>query len=163
MKRVIKFLKDDLPLVIAGLALCLSILLAVINAITRYTISYTMNGSDAIITLCFAYTVYVGSAAAFKRGQHYGVDVLVSRLAVRHRMAVQAVLDILILVIMCLGFWLSVQLTAKAGNKTFEGLRLPYTVYDLSAVIGFGYSIIYAAEFLVKDVKKLMKKGADAA
>lgn len=163
MKRVIKFLKDDLPLVIAGLALCLSILLAVINAITRYTISYTINGSDAIITLCFAYTVYVGSAAAFKRGQHYGVDVLVSRFSERHRMFTQTVLDILILVIMCLGFYLSVQLTMKAGNKTFEGLRLPYTIYDMSAVIGFGYSMIYALEFLFKDAKKLLKKGDEAA
>ncbi|MCI7136218.1 MAG: TRAP transporter small permease subunit [Clostridiales bacterium] len=163
MKRVIKFLENDLPLVIAGTALALSILLAVINAITRYTLSYTMNGSDAIITLCFAYTVYVGSAAAFKRGQHYGVDVLVSRFSEKTRRVVQTVLDVLVLVVMCLGFWLSVQLTMKAGNKTFEGLRLPYTIYDFSAVVGFGYSVLYALEFLASDIKKLIKKGADAA
>lgn len=163
MKKVIKFLENDLPLVIAGTALVVSVILAVINAITRYTISYTINGSDAVITLCFAYTVYVGSAAALKRGQHYGVDVLVSRLSEKGRETVQIMLDVLILVIMCFGFWLSIQLTIKAGTKTFEGLRLPYTIYDLSAVIGFGYSVIYALEFLVNDIKKLRRKETDAA
>lgn len=162
MKRIIKFLKDDLPMIIAGTALVVSIVLAVINAITRYTLSFTINGSDAVITLCFAYTVFVGSAAALKRGQHYGVDVLVSRLSEKNRRITQTALDVFILVIMCLGFWLSVQLTMKAGNKTFEGLRLPYTIYDLSAVIGFGYSIIYALETLVNDAAGLIKKEADA-
>lgn len=162
MKRIIKFLKDDLPMIIAGTALVVSIVLAVINAITRYTLSFTINGSDAVITLCFAYTVFVGSAAALKRGQHYGVDVLVSRLSEKNRRITQTALDVFILVIMCLGFWLSVQLTMKAGNKTFEGLRLPYTIYDLSAVIGFGYSIIYALETLVNDAAGLRKKEADA-
>ena len=56
MKKVIKFLENDLPLVISGAALSISVLLATINAITRYTISYTINGADAFITLCFAYT-----------------------------------------------------------------------------------------------------------
>lgn len=163
MKRAIKFLENDLPLIIAGTALVVSIFLAVINAVMRYTLSHTISGSDALITLCFAYTVYVGSAAALKRGQHYGVDVLVSRFSEKTREIVQVVLDVLVVVIMCFGFWLSVQLTIKAGTKTFEGLRLPYTIYDMSAVIGFGYSVIYALEFLVNDIKKLRRKETDAA
>lgn len=104
MKKVIKFLENDLPLVISGAALSISVLLATINAITRYTISYTINGADAFITLCFAYTVYVGSAAAYKRGQHYGVDILVANLPKEAQKWVQVLLDVCMAVIMILGF-----------------------------------------------------------
>lgn len=162
MKKLLKFLKDDLPLVIAGFALSVSVLLAIINAISRYTLSHVIPGADAVITMCFAYTVYVGSAAAFKRGQHYGVDVFVSRLSVKNKMIVQFTLNILIFIIMCLGFYLSLQLTMNAGYKRFEGLSLPYTVYDMSAVIGFGYSILYAIEFVIADVKQLFRREATA-
>lgn len=158
MKKLIKFLEDDLPLVISGTALTASVVLAVINAVCRYTISHMINGADAWITLFFAYTVYVGGAAAYKRGAHYGVDIFVAQLSKRNKKIVQVILDLCILIIMALGLWLSIQLTLKAGNKTFEGLRMPYTVYDLSAVIGFGYSVIYAIEFLVKDFTELMRK-----
>ncbi|WP_195277020.1 TRAP transporter small permease [Anaerotruncus rubiinfantis] len=159
MKRLIKFLESDLPLMISGGALTLSIILAVVNAVLRYSISYTINGADAVITLCFAYTVFVGSAAAYKRGAHYGVDVLVSHLSERSKKVVQVLLDAILIVVMLLGFWLSVNLTKNAGNKTFEGLSiLPYSVYDMSAVIGFGYSIVYSVEFFIADLKKLTQK-----
>lgn len=161
MKKTLKFLENDLPLVISGGALALSVLLAIINALSRYTFSHVIKGADAIITLCFAYTVYVGSAAAFKRGQHYGVDVFVSRLSEKNKLKVQFILNIVILIIMALGFLLSLQLTMNAGYKRFEGLQLPYTVYDMSAVIGFGYCVIYAVEFVISDVKALFgKEGA---
>lgn len=159
MKKLVRFLENDLPLVISGTALTASVVLAVVNAVCRYTISHVINGADAWITLCFAYTVYVGGAAAFKRGAHYGVDIFVAQLSKRNKQIVQVVLDLLTLIIMLLGLWLSIQLTMKAGNKTFEGLRMPYTIYDMSAVVGFGYSVIYAAEFLVKDAKELTRKG----
>lgn len=163
MKKVIKFLENDLPLVISGAALSISVLLATINAITRYTTSYTINGADAFITLCFAYTVYVGSAAAYKRGQHYGVDILVANLPKEAQKWVQVLLDVCMAVIMILGFWLAYNLTAKVGTKTFEGLSsISYVWYDAAAVIGFGYSIIYSIEFLVKDIKNLKRKEAEA-
>lgn len=162
MKRFIKFIKDDLPLVLACCTLTASVVLATVNAICRYTLSHMIPGADAWVALFFAYTVYVGSAAAFKQGAHYGVDVFVNRLAPQKQKIVQALVDVIVLLVMGLCFWLSIQLTMKAGNKRFEGLGMSYIIYDMSAVIGFGYSIIYAVEFLIADIKKLVKK-EDAA
>lgn len=158
MKRFVKFLKDDLPLVMACVTLVASVVLATVNAICRYTLSHMIPGADAWVALFFAYTVYVGSAAAFKHGAHYGVDVFVDKLSDKNKKIVQAIVDVIVLIVMCLCFWLSVQLTMNAGNKRFEGLGMSYVIYDMSAVIGFGYSIIYAVEFLIADVKKLLKK-----
>ena len=158
MKKVMKFIMDDLPLVLACVTLVASIVLATVNAICRYTLSHVIPGADAWIALFFAYNVYVGSAAAFKHGAHYGVDVFVDRLSPKNKKIVQALVDVIVLVVMCLCFWLSIQLTLKAGNKRFEGLGMSYVIYDMSAVIGFGYSIIYALEFLIADVKKMGKK-----
>ena len=90
------------------------------------------------------------------------MDVFVNRLAPQKQKIVQALVDVIVLLVMGLCFWLSIQLTMKAGNKRFEGLGMSYIIYDMSAVIGFGYSIIYAIEFLIADIKKLVKK-EDAA
>ena len=158
MKKFLKFIKDDFPLVLSCVTLVASILLATANAICRYTLSHMITGADAWVALFFAYTVYVGSAAAFKQGAHYGVDVFVDKLSTKNKKFVQILVDIVVLLVMGLCFWLSVQLTMNAGNKRFEGLGMSYVVYDMAAVIGFGYSIIYAVEFLIADVKKLIKK-----
>ena len=160
MKRILKFFENDLPLVISGVALAASVTIAVVNAILRYTISHPIPGADAIITLCFAYTVYVGSAAAFKKGAHYGVDVFVTKFSPKNQLIIKTVLDILIFVIMCLCFGLAFKLTMNAGNKRFEGLKASYVVYDFSAVLGFAYSILYAIEFVISDMKKLSGKEA---
>lgn len=158
MKKFVKFIKDDFPLVLSCVTLVASIVLATANAICRYTLNHMITGADAWVALFFAYTVYVGSAAAFKQGAHYGVDVFVDKLSTKNKKIVQAIVDVIVLAVMCLCFWLSVQLTMNAGNKRFEGLGMSYVIYDMSAVIGFGYSIIYAVEFLIADVKKLIKK-----
>lgn len=160
MKRFIKFIKDDFPLVLACCTLTASVVLATVNAICRYTLSHMIPGADAWVALFFAYTVYVGSAAAFRQGAHYGVDVFVNKLSSKNQKTVQAIVDVIVLAVMCLCFWLSVQLTMNAGNKRFEGLGMSYVIYDMAAVIGFGYSIIYALEFLIADVKKLLQKEA---
>lgn len=162
MKKIVKFLKDDLPLVLACCTLTASVVLATVNAICRYTLARMIPGADAWVALFFCYTVYVGSAAAFKQGAHYGVDVFVNRLTAKNQKILQAVVDVIVLAVMCLCFWLSVQLTLKAGSKRFEGLGMSYVIYDMAAVIGFGYSIIYAIEFLITDVKKLIKKEGTA-
>lgn len=158
MKKCIKFVKDDFPLVLACCTLLLSIVLATINAISRYTTSHMISGADAWVALFFAYTVYVGSAAAFKQGAHYGVDIFVNRFSDRNQKTVKIVVDLAVLFVMALCFWLSVQLTLKSGNKRFEGLGMSYVIYDMSAVIGFSYSVIYSVEFLLNDLRKLTQK-----
>lgn len=156
---MLKKILHSIPLVIASAALFCAIALCFVNVVTRYFFSFTYNGLDAAITLCFAYTVFVGSAAAYKLKMHYGVDSFVATLSAQNRAAAQVLLDILLLVIMLCGTYLSVVLSVKAMGKTVEGLNIPYFWYDLSAVIGFLYCTVYSAEFLAEDIRDAKKVG----
>lgn len=157
MKKITTALRN-LPLVIASTALILSVILCVMNVITRKIFSFTFNGFDAMMTLCFGYTVFVGSAAAYEKGMHYGVDVLVSTLPAGARAAAKVVLDVVMTVVMACGTWLSYVLSVNAMGKTMEGLNIPYFWYDIAALIGFFYSTVFSLEFLWKDICGL--KGA---
>ncbi|MCC8059300.1 MAG: TRAP transporter small permease subunit [Clostridiales bacterium] len=154
MKKLIKFL-DNLPLVISGTALTLSIILCFVNVIGRYFFSFTFNGFSAVMTLCFAYCVFVGSGAAYRYGMHYGVDVFVASLSPGGKAISKVLLDVLMILIMAFGTYLSFVLSLKATSKTLEGLNISYFWYDLSAVIGFAYSFIWSLIFMIKDYKKM--------
>ena len=160
MKKILTALRN-LPLVAASAALILSILLCFMNVVTRKLFSFTFNGFDAMMTLCFGYTVFVGSAAAYEKGMHYGVDVLVSALPAGAKAAAKVALDVVMVMVMVCGTYLSVVLSVNALGKTMEGLNIPYFWYDLAAVIGFGYSTVFSLEFLWRDVRALRAPASD--
>ena len=59
-----KWIIVHLPELIAGAALVLAVSLTVINAFTRYFLSFTIKGSDEINILAFAWMVFPGCACA---------------------------------------------------------------------------------------------------
>lgn len=160
MKKVRTALRN-LPLAVASAALILSIILCFMNVITRKLFSFTFNGFDAMMTLCFGYTVFVGSAAAYERGMHYGVDVLVSALPPKGQAVAKVMLDVVMTVVMACGTWLSYVLSVNAMGKTMEGLNIPYFWYDAAALIGFAYSTVFSLEFLWKDLRALKAPAQD--
>lgn len=78
MKKTLKWILCNPMEIMAAAALTASILISVTNGLTRYLIKYTWNPGTDVNTICFAYVVFCGSAAAYRRKMHYGIDVFVS-------------------------------------------------------------------------------------
>ena len=65
-----------------------TILLVIVNVITRKLFNYIIIWSEEIATSCFVYSVFIGAAYAYRKHQHVGVDLLVERLPAGARVSV---------------------------------------------------------------------------
>ena len=76
MKNALK----NLDAYIAGAMMIVTIVLVIVNVITRKLFNYIIIWSEEIATSCFVYSVFIGAAYAYRKHQHVGVDLLVERL-----------------------------------------------------------------------------------
>lgn len=163
IKNALKWIACNPMEIISGAALILCILVTVVNAVTRYAIRWTWAPSTDVCTLCFGYIVFCGSAAAYKRKMHYGIDLFVSRLPKAARQIAGLLAHAFTIFGLALATWLSVELTMNVGGKILSNTKISYFWFDLSAVLGFGYMAYYEFLQTIDDIKNMMKNRKEAA
>ena len=155
MNKTLKWILQNPMDAIAAIALSGSILITTMNAITRYTIQYTWNPGTDVVMLCFAYTVFCGSAAAYKRKMHYGIDLIVSALPACLERMVKMLCHLIMIVTLVFATYLSVDLMQHVGGKIMSNTKISYMWFDLSAVLGFAYMAVYEIAQTWEDFRKL--------
>ena len=158
MKKALKWIALNPMEIIAAAALAASILISVTNGLTRYLIKYTWNPGTDVNTICFAYVVFCGGAAAYRRKMHYGIDVFVNMLPEKIRKVVQVLTHLVTLTALGVATCLAVSLTMHVGGKIMPNTKISYFWYDLSAVIGFAFMTIYELQHTLEVLKALVKK-----
>lgn len=158
MKKALKWIALNPMEIIAAVALTASILISVTNGLTRYLIKYTWNPGTDVNTICFAYVVFCGSAAAYRRKMHYGIDVFVNMLPGKVRKAVELITHLVTLAALAVATCLAVSLTRNVGGKIMPNTKISYFWYDLSAVIGFAFMTIYELQHTLQILKAFVKK-----
>lgn len=148
MKKVLK----NLDAYIAGAMMIVTIVLVVVNVITRKLFNYIIIWSEEVATSCFVYSVFIGAAYARKH-QHVGVDLLVERLPAGARRAVHLITSALLVVINGYITMLSVQFIQSSWIKRMPITKLPSSVVNTALVIGFGLMTIYSLVIFIKDLK----------
>lgn len=141
------------PEYIASVALLVTLLATGINVFSRYVLKYTFFWYSDLTVLAFGWMVACGTAAAYRRHMHFGIDILVSKLPKKARAIFQIFITLLISVIMALVFYSCVLLTKNVSGKQFPTILLNYRWYDVSFVVGFGLMFIYSMIDLVKEIK----------
>lgn len=155
LKNVLKWIALNPMEILSAASLTACILMAVMNAFTRYALSWTWNPTTDLTTLLFGWLVFCGSAAAYKRKMHYGIDIVVSKLPEKARNAAKMLAHVLTAVSLVTATVISWQLSVKATGKLMPNTNIPYFWYDLSAVVGFFYMAVYEIEQTVQDIKIL--------
>ena len=140
--------------VIAGAMMIVTILLVIVNVITRKLFNYIIIWSEEIATSCFVYSVFIGAAYAYRKHQHVGVDLLVERLPAGARRVVHLITNALLVIINGYITVLSVQFIQSSWIKRMPITKLPSSVVSTALVIGFGLMTIYSLVFFVKDLKR---------
>lgn len=143
------------PELIAGVALIFAISLTTVNALTRYLLHFTINGSDEYCIIAFAWMVFPGCAAAYRRKMHYGIDMLVNLLPARARVIVNLIAQAVVFVLVAVLTYLSWVLCANVGAKIMTATRISYVVFDSAMVVGFGLMTVYSLIFLIQDIRAL--------
>ena len=114
-----KWIVIHIPELIASVALVFAITLTVINVFTRYCLHFTIKGSDEYVCIAFAWMVFPGTAAAYRRHMHYGVDLLVNAFPHKVRCIVDVVVQLIITVIMAICTYLTWILIQHDGHPHF--------------------------------------------
>lgn len=154
-KSTLRWILENLPVILAGVALFTIVIMETAQCIYRYTLSHTFNFVDDVAVVCFSWTIFAGAAAAYKAKLHYGLDVLINAIPVKHKAKYMVVLDTLVMLAFAYFFYYSVVLFANVGPKILMTTGISYRWVDGGLVYGMLMMLIYSIEFLIDDIKKL--------
>lgn len=160
-----KFILINLDAIITGATLTACIILVNLNVIMRYFLKSPLQWSEEVVTGLFVWTVFIGSAYAYRKHAHLGVDIVVNLMHGKTKEIVRDVVSILELLILIMLTIISAQ---YAYNLLFvrgvykpaltDVLRMPKIFTGIAVPIGFALSTVYSIYFLLADRLHLIKK-----
>lgn len=157
-KITLKGIILNLDAIITAVTLTLATIIVNANVIMRYFFKRPIFWSEEVATGMFVWTVFVGSAYAYRKHAHLGVDILVNAMPERVRAVVKVIMDVLELFVLMMLTYVSVLYVANTLTKLSNTLRLPSWYVSSAVPIGFGLSLIYSIYFLAKDIARAIKK-----
>lgn len=150
-----KKLLDNFEEIIASLFLMGTTVLVVANIISRYFLKTGIFWSEEVATGFFVWSVFIGAAAAFKKGQHIGIDIIVSKLNGRNRAIANVLIDLVVLIVIGFITVFSVLYVKTSYTKPTPVLGVSSAYISSSIIVGFTFMLIRAFIFLFDDIKKL--------
>lgn len=118
--------------------------LAFLNVILRYLFGYIMSWAEEAILILFVWSVFLGTATAFRYDRHIAIDVLFNLFPKKMQKALHYFIDILVLVLCLYTTYLSIVLCANVGVKSTFVLRVPFYYIYLMLVVSFGLMSLFA-------------------
>lgn len=164
-KVSLKYILQNLDAVITGVTLCVCVVLVNLNVLMRYIFKAPLQWSEEIVTSLFVWTVFIGSAYAYRKHAHLGVDIVVNMLHGKTKDVLMFVVSIIELLILIM---LTVICSEYAYNLLFvrgvwkpavtDILRIPKIFTGIAVPLGFGLSTIYSIYFMLTDRLHIIKK-----
>jgi len=148
-----KFFLKNFEEIVSGLAMSAVLILVIVNVIMRYFFSISFEWMGEIAKMGFAWVVFVGAGACYKRKMHIGIDVVVNLLSQNLKRVFQILLNCILAVVNIYIFYLSIIFAFGAWIRPTPILGLPYTLVDLSLTVGFGSMTIYSIKDLIHSLK----------
>ena len=147
----------NLDAIITCVTLTLCTIVVNANVLMRYFLKRPLYWSEEAATGLFVWTVFIGSAYAYRKHAHLGVDILINILPEKIRKVVKVIMDLLELVTLIMLTRTSVQYVMNTMDKLTNTLRVPSWYISGAVPIGFGLSLIFCIYFLAKDIIKVFK------
>ena len=167
-KSTFKHILKNLDAVITGTTLVLCVVLVNLNVIMRYVLNSPIHGSEEVVTSLFVWTVFIGSAYAYRKHAHLGVDIVVNLLHGKTKKTVMLIVSILELMILIM---LTIICSQYAYNLVFfrgayklavtDVLRIPKIYTGIAVPIGFALSTAYSIYFMLTERLHIIKKKND--
>jgi TRAP-type transport system small permease protein len=134
---VIGFSELTFEEVIAALAILLIVVAVTWGVVTRYITATPAAWTTELAAIAFSWAVFLGSAAAFKRGEHITFDMHVSAWPVWARRIVEVVSDLVVFATLLVVATLSINFTISTWDVPSTLLRLPQGLIYAGAAVGF--------------------------
>lgn len=157
MKKIVKFLLEYFEEILASIFIIITTALVLVNIFFRYFLHSGIYWTEEVSTSCFVWSVFLGSASAYKRGMHLGVDILVNKLPGLPRKMVKLAVNIILVVINGVLFYLSCKFVSLSYIKPTAVLGVSSAWVSSSLIVGFGLTTLYSIMHLIAFVKKIRK------
>ena len=165
-KITLKKILTNLDAIITSITLLSCVVLVNANVIMRYFFSMPIRWSEEVVTSLFVWTVFIGSAYAYRNHSHLGVDILVKMFPERGRKVIEFIIAILEMLVLIMLTVISAQyvyhlLVSRSGAfkpVLTDMLRVPKAYTAVAVPIGFGVSAIHSVRFMVQRIMALMGK-----
>ena len=128
---------DHVEEALAGAALVVVVLAVAWGVITRYVTAQPAPWTGEVAGLAFAWVVFLGAAAGFKRGLHVSIDLLVRRLPALVARPLARAVDVLVLVFAAYVVWLGIGFVQLNWDNPTPVLRWPFSIIHLAVTLGF--------------------------
>ena len=160
MKKKItpKLILQNLDAIITGVTLTLCVILVNLNVIMRYILNAPLQWSEEVVTSLFVWTVFIGSAYAYRKHSHLGVDIVVNLMHGRTKAVVRDVMAIVELLILIMLTIISAQYVYNLiyvrgvfKPAVTDVLRIPKAYTGIAVPLGFGVSTLYSIYFLLTE------------
>jgi len=135
--------------IIASTAIAAMLVICSCNVFARYVLKNAISWSDEVDICLLAWATFVGSAAAYKRNLHYGMDFLMSQMPEKSKQIVHIIITAIITTTCAFLAYHSWIFTSKAV-KVMPYTRISYKYIDASAVVGFTSMAIYSIIYMVQ-------------
>ena len=158
MKNVFR----NFDLFLSGAFLCVTVAVVIINVLLRYSPHGGFYWAEEVATLSFIWSVFVGSAAAYRCKMHIGIDIITKIGPPRFRTFVAILIDLMMLVINGYIVYLSILFSQANSLKRTPVLDIPALYVNLSLTVGFALIAAYAVVFLIRDMRQLVSPQASS-
>ena len=148
-KKDLRWLLLNIEEIISTVALTVMLIICSCNVVARYCLKDALSWADEVCVLMLAWTTFVGSAAAYKRNMHFGMDFIVDRLPGGGKKVLRMAINVILLAACGYLTYLSIDFTMKAV-KIMPFSRLSYKWIDSSAIVGFASMTIYSLIYLIQ-------------
>lgn len=157
MNKYVKFALTHFEEVLASGFIVITTALVLMNVFLRYFMNTGISWSEEVSTSCFVWSVFLGSASAYRRGMHIGVDILVNQLPKMLRNIVKLLVHVVLLVTNGYIFYLSIIFVSLSYKKPTAVLGVSSAWVSGALIVGFGLTTLYSVLHLITCVKKLSK------
>lgn len=145
----------NFDLVLSGFFLCITVLVVIVNVALRYLSQGGIFWAEEVATTSFIWSVFVGSAAAYRYNMHIGIDLVSKFGSTTWRSFIAVVIDAMMLVINGYIVYLSILFMSANKLKRTPVLDIPAFYVNMALTVGFTLMTAYALAFLYRDLCKL--------
>lgn len=147
----------NLDAIVTSVTLLLCVILVNANIVMRYFFSMPIKWSEEVVTGLFVWTVFIGSAYAYRKHEHLGVDILIKYMPPKTRRFVSSVMSIIELLVLIMLTIISSQycyhlVFSRSGAFKLvlsDYLRIPKIWNGIAVPLGFGLSTFHSIRFMI--------------
>lgn len=144
-------------LYLGSIFISVTICVVIMNVFTRYVLKFTYFWAEEVAVGCFVWTIFLGTAAAYRQKALIGVEAVVVLLPKKIRKIVEFFTYILLTCLSGLMFWFSYGYVSTSSKIT-AALEISYAYINSSIILAFGLMTIYSIIFSVESFIDILKK-----